>query len=97
MTLLKASLALPTSSNTSGSGGAIGSVEPIPTANFNQELGVSIIRRALSQPARTILTNACEEASVIFGTLIIQHGSAEQFSQGYDASKACARGGLLGS
>lgn len=51
------SLALPTSSNASCSGGAVGGVEPIQTANFDQELGMSIIRHALSQPAHMILTN----------------------------------------
>lgn len=88
---------LPRGGMTSGSGDTIGSVEPIQTANFNQELGVSIIRHALLQPTRMILTNAGEEVPTIVGTLIVQHGSAEQFSQGYDATKACARGGLLGS
>lgn len=84
--LLKASLSLPTSSNASGSSSG-SAAEPIATANFDQELGVSIIRRALSQPARTILTNAGEEASVIVGTLVSQHGGPEDFSRGYDASK----------
>lgn len=80
--LLKASLALKTAAP-----GEPASSDPdvIPTANFDQGLGVSIIRRALAQPARTILSNAGEEASVIVGTLI--NSSNTSFAYGYDASK----------
>ncbi|KAG1774571.1 chaperonin GroL [Suillus placidus] len=80
--LLKASLALKTAA-----AGEPASSDPdiIPTANFDQGLGVSIIRRALAQPARTILTNAGEEASVIVGTLI--NSSNTSFAYGYDAAK----------
>lgn len=89
--LLKASLALTTTSSSGSPSSSTSSpnsstMEPIQTANFDQELGVSIIRRALSQPARTILSNAGEEASVIVGTLQSQHGAPEQFAQGYDAA-----------
>ena len=86
--LLKASLMLST-----GTPGAQGSspvspdAKPIPTANFDQELGVSIIRRALTNPARTIMQNAGEESSVIVGTLLGQYGAADKFQWGYDASK----------
>lgn len=80
--LLKASLALKTATI-----GEPASSDPdvIPTANFDQGLGVSIIRRALAQPARTILTNAGEEASVIVGTLT--NSSNTSFAYGYDAAK----------
>jgi chaperonin GroEL len=90
--LLKASLAL-----TSSAPGAANSastttptnpdVKPIQTANFDQDLGVSIIRRALTRPTRTILSNAGEEASVIVGTLASQYGMPDKFAWGYDASK----------
>ncbi|KAN0074643.1 heat shock protein 60, mitochondrial [Tylopilus felleus] len=50
----------------------------VPTTNFDQDLGVNIIRRALTHPARTILSNAGEESS---------YGSAVKFAMGYDASK----------
>lgn len=87
--LLKASLMLATSSPGSSSSSIPSSpdAKPLPTANFDQELGVNIIRRALSHPARTILSNAGEEASVIVGTLMKQYGTEDKFSWGYDASK----------
>jgi len=91
--LLKASLAL-----TSSTPGAVNSssssntpvnpdVKPIQTANFDQDLGVSIIRRALLRPTRTILDNAGEESSIIVGALSSQYGTPEKFAWGYDASK----------
>ncbi|TDL19285.1 chaperonin GroL [Rickenella mellea] len=91
--LLKASLALPSiAPGTSGSSTTSSSnAAPIPTSNFDQELGISIIRRALSQPARTILTNAGEESSVIVGTLLSHppYSLPENFAMGYDAQKGC--------
>ncbi|KAI6127027.1 chaperonin GroL [Pisolithus sp. B1] len=85
--LLKASLALTTNSPGSTAPPARPDAKVVPTANFDQDLGVNIIRRALSNPARTILTNAGEEASVIVGTLLNKYGDADNFSMGYDASK----------
>jgi chaperonin GroEL len=56
--------------------------KPFPTANFDQDLGVSIIIRwALMHPACTILNNA-GEAAVIVGT---QYGAPDQLAWGYDA------------
>ena len=85
--LLKASLALSTNSPGSTSPPSNPDAKVVPTINFDQDLGVNIIRRALTHPARTILTNAGEESSVIVGTLLGQYGSADQFAMGYDASK----------
>jgi chaperonin GroEL len=85
--LLKASLSLATSSPGAGSLPTSPDAKPIPTANFDQDLGVNIIRRALTNPARTILNNAGEESSVIVGTLLNNYGKPEQFSMGYDAAK----------
>ena len=48
---------------------------------------MSIIKCALTQPSRTILKSADEEASVIVGTLLSTYGAADKFSWGYDASK----------
>lgn len=83
--LLKASLAL--SSSAPGSGPSSPDAKSVPTANFDQELGVSIIRRALTNPARTIFKNAGEESSVIVGTLQSTYGTPDKFNWGYDASK----------
>jgi chaperonin GroEL len=71
--LLKASLAL--SSETS---------KPA-TINFDQSLGVSIIRKALTRPTKLIVENAGEEGSVIVGTLLEKYG--DKFEMGYDAGK----------
>ncbi|PPQ71106.1 hypothetical protein CVT26_011585 [Gymnopilus dilepis] len=89
--LLKASLQLATNSPGSGAGSTVQPVspnaKPIPTSNFDQELGVAIIRRALTGPARAILNNAGEESSVIVGTLLADYASPEKFAWGYDAAK----------
>lgn len=85
--LLKASLALG-SPTPSGSHSSTQTTKVIPTANFDQDLGVSIIRRALTHPTRTILNNAGEESSVIVGTLLAEpYSTPEKFSWGYDAAK----------
>ncbi|KAF9242894.1 TCP-1/cpn60 chaperonin family-domain-containing protein [Melanogaster broomeanus] len=91
--LLKASLALTTSSPGSTNPPSNPNVKIVPTANFDQDLGVNIVRRALTNPACTILSNAGKESSVIVGTLN-QYGSAENFAMGYDvASLDCRRAG----
>jgi chaperonin GroEL len=69
--LLKASLALTS--------------DTVKTANFDQSLGVSIIRKALTKPARMIVENAGEEGSVVVGTLLEKYG--KEFTMGYDAGK----------
>lgn len=76
--LLKASLAL--APLTSAEGGS--------NLNFDQRLGVSIIRNALLRPARTIVENAGEEGSVIVGQLLEKYAGESQFAWGYDAAKS---------
>lgn len=58
-------------------------LDAVKTSNFDQQLGVSIIRAALSRPTRTIVENAGEEGSVVVGRLLENPG---EFSFGYDAS-----------
>merc|ERR1711977_782761 len=58
-------------------------LDSIATANFDQQLGVSIIRNALTRPARQIVENAGEEGSVVVGKLLENPG---EFGYGYDAS-----------
>jgi len=85
--LLKASLALG-SPTLSGSHPSTQATKVISTANFDQDLGVAIIRRALTYPTRTILNNAGEESSVIVGTLLSEpYSTPEKFSWGYDAAR----------
>lgn len=52
--------------------------------NFDQNLGIQIIRSAITRPARTIVENAGEEGSVVVGKLLDQYG--EDFNHGYDAA-----------
>ncbi|CAH2353574.1 heat shock protein 60, mitochondrial [[Candida] railenensis] len=52
-------------------------------ANFDQKLGVEIIKSAITKPARRIIENAGEEGSVIVGK-IYDNG---EFNQGYDSAK----------
>ena len=82
--LPKASLALSTGSS-SGNDMPSPSSNAISTVNFDQELGVSLIRRARSQPTRTVLTSVGEKASVVIGTLLNWHGGAHQSVWGLGA------------
>lgn len=50
-------------------------------ANADQKVGIEIVRRALQAPARQILVNAGEEASIIVGKLL----EAGDASYGFDA------------
>ncbi|CAG7556691.1 unnamed protein product [Fusarium equiseti] len=57
----------------------------VPTANFDQQLGVSIVKNAITRPARTIIENAGLESSVVVGKLTDEHAS--DFNKGFDSSK----------
>jgi len=61
------------------------SLEDIKTENFDQQLGVSIIKEALSRPLRVIAENAGKEGGVIVGQLLEKH--ADDFPVGYDATE----------
>ncbi|XP_062808976.1 uncharacterized protein PRCAT00002193001, partial [Priceomyces carsonii] len=52
-------------------------------ANFDQKLGVDIIKSAITKPARRIIENAGEEGAVIVGKI---YDDAD-FNKGYDSSK----------
>jgi chaperonin GroEL len=56
--------------------------------NFDQRLGVSIIRQALLRPAKTIVENAGEEGSVVVGRILEKYANENQFGWGYDAAKS---------
>ncbi|KZF20571.1 putative heat shock protein 60 [Xylona heveae TC161] len=57
----------------------------VKTANFDQRLGVSIIKSAITRPARMIVENAGTEGSVVVGKLMDDFGA--DFNKGYDSSK----------
>uniref|UniRef100_A0A453IZM7 Chaperonin CPN60-2, mitochondrial n=1 Tax=Aegilops tauschii subsp. strangulata TaxID=200361 RepID=A0A453IZM7_AEGTS len=58
-------------------------LDKLPTANFDQKIGVQIIQNALKTPVHTIATNAGVEGAVIVGKLLEQ----ENTDLGYDAAK----------
>lgn len=58
-------------------------LDNIKTANFDQKLGVDIIKSAISKPARRIIENAGEEGAVIVGKIYDE----PSFNIGYDSSK----------
>lgn len=60
-------------------------LDDVEVANFDQKLGVDIIRKAITKPAKQIIENAGEEGAVIVGRLIDDYG--EDFKKGYDAAK----------
>eukprot|EP00238_Polyblepharides_amylifera_P003787 CAMPEP_0196584178 /NCGR_PEP_ID=MMETSP1081-20130531/46037_1 /TAXON_ID=36882 /ORGANISM="Pyramimonas amylifera, Strain CCMP720" /LENGTH=578 /DNA_ID=CAMNT_0041905301 /DNA_START=115 /DNA_END=1851 /DNA_ORIENTATION=+ len=57
-------------------------LDNLETANFDQKVGVDILRKALMVPARTIVNNAGEDGSVVVGKLLESDGKL-----GYDAAK----------
>ncbi|CAN3353313.1 heat shock protein 60, mitochondrial [Diutina catenulata] len=52
-------------------------------ANFDQKLGVEIIKKAIAKPATRIIENAGEEGAVIVGKI----RDAEDFNLGYNSAK----------
>ncbi|CCK68369.1 chaperone ATPase HSP60 KNAG_0A07160 [Huiozyma naganishii CBS 8797] len=60
-------------------------LDDVQVDNFDQKLGVDIIRKAITRPAKQIIENAGEEASVIVGKLVDQYG--DNFAMGYDSAK----------
>ncbi|KAI5818986.1 chaperonin Cpn60/TCP-1 family [Pyronema omphalodes] len=57
----------------------------VKVANFDQQLGVNIVKAAITKPARTIVENAGGEGSVVVGKLTDEY--ADNFNMGYDSSK----------
>lgn len=60
-------------------------LDSVKTENFDQQLGVNIIKAAIQKPAKKIIDNSGKEGSVIVGKVLDQHGS--EFNVGYDSSK----------
>ncbi|PON55521.1 Chaperonin Cpn [Trema orientale] len=58
-------------------------LEKLPTANFDQKIGVQIIQNALKMPVSTIASNAGVEGAVIVARLLEQDNP----DLGYDAAK----------
>ncbi|XVE81468.1 hypothetical protein DITRI_Ditri15bG0066600 [Diplodiscus trichospermus] len=58
-------------------------LDTLPTANFDQKIGVQIIQNALKTPVYTIASNAGVEGAVVVGKLLEQDNP----DLGYDAAK----------
>jgi chaperonin GroEL len=58
--------------------GAIGKLKP---ANEDQKIGIEIVKKALTAPARQIIDNAGDDAAVIVGKLV----EAKGYTDGYNA------------
>ncbi|KAL8162850.1 hypothetical protein V2J09_014339 [Rumex salicifolius] len=58
-------------------------LDKLPTANFDQKIGVQIIQNALKTPVHTIASNAGVEGAVVVGKLLEQ----DDPDLGYDAAK----------
>jgi chaperonin GroEL len=64
---------------------AANALNELKPGNFDQQLGVDIIRKAITKPARMIIENAGDEGSVVVGKLMDEFG--KDFNKGYDSSK----------
>ncbi|HWA04478.1 MAG TPA: chaperonin GroEL, partial [Rhizomicrobium sp.] len=60
---------------------AIKALEKLKPANDDQRVGIEIVRKALSYPARQIALNAGGDGSVVVGKII----EKDQYAYGYDA------------
>lgn len=61
-------------------------LDGLKLANFDQQLGVSIIKSAIQKPTRTIVDNAGEESSLVVGKVLEHYSGDGQFHWGYDAA-----------
>jgi chaperonin GroEL len=59
-------------------------LEGVKASNFDQQLGVSIVKNAIQRPARRIVENAGMEGSVVVGKLMEEFG--KDFNKGYDSA-----------
>ncbi len=64
---------------------AANALHNVKTLNFDQQLGVSIIKSAITRPARIIVENAGAEGSVVVGKLMDEFGS--DFNKGFDSAR----------
>ncbi|MDI1489235.1 MAG: chaperonin [Ramalina farinacea] len=64
---------------------AANSLGEVKSANFDQQLGITIVKNAITRPARTIVENAGTEGSVVVGKLMDEFGS--DFNKGFDSQK----------
>jgi chaperonin GroEL len=63
---------------------AANSLDSVKGANFDQQLGINIIRQAIQRPCRTIVDNAGGEGSVVAGKIL--DDKSGNLNWGYDAA-----------
>ncbi|KAI5284307.1 chaperonin, partial [Ascosphaera aggregata] len=63
---------------------AANGLKNVKSTNFDQSLGISIVKSAITRPARTIVENAGLEGSVIVGKLTDEH--ANDFNKGFNSA-----------
>ncbi|KAG9773933.1 chaperonin GroL, partial [Aureobasidium melanogenum] len=63
---------------------AANALKDLKPDNFDQQLGVSIIKNAITRPARKIVENAGLEGSVVVGKLMDEYG--QDFNKGFDSA-----------
>jgi chaperonin GroEL len=59
-------------------------LDGVKPANFDQQLGVAIVKSAITKPAKTIVENSGLEGSVIVGKLMDEFGG--DFNKGFDSA-----------
>ncbi|ODV83348.1 hypothetical protein CANARDRAFT_25153 [[Candida] arabinofermentans NRRL YB-2248] len=64
---------------------AVKVLDDVKTENFDQKLGVEIIKAAITKPAKRIVDNAGEEGAVVVGK--VQDIYGDKFNVGYDSAK----------
>ncbi|KAM0699806.1 hypothetical protein Q7P36_000017 [Cladosporium allicinum] len=64
---------------------AANALNDLKPENFDQQLGIAIIKSAITRPARTIVENAGTEGSVVVGKLMDEYRN--DFNMGFDSSK----------
>ena len=64
---------------------ASNALDGIKPANFDQQLGISIVKKAITRPAKTIVENAGLEGAVIVGKIMDEF--AGDFNKGFDSAK----------
>jgi chaperonin GroEL len=63
---------------------SVNALKDVKAANFDQQLGISIVKSAITHPARKIVENAGAEGSVIVGKLTDEFGS--DFNKGFNSA-----------
>ncbi|KAI4727670.1 chaperonin GroL [Aureobasidium sp. EXF-10728] len=64
---------------------AANALNDLKPSNFDQQLGISIVKNAITRPARAIVENAGAEGSVIVGKIMDEFG--QDFNKGFDSAK----------